>query len=118
MVSAFGKQMRILRINLGITMRDMAKALGVSSAFISSLELNKKKVPESFVKKLQTVYDLSDEIYDELVNAADMANGEIKIFLGGYNEIDQKNFLKLARGYNTLTPENKEALMALINNEE
>ena len=117
MVSAFGKYMRNLRTNRDITMRDMARDLGVSSAFISSIELSKKKIPGDFIDKLKEAYDLPEKVCEELQDAADMAKGEILVRLGGVNENDQRNIIRFARRYSNLSPENKKTVMKLINEE-
>ena len=59
MLTSIGKFLRKLRMSNGEILRDMAEALEVSSAFLSAVENGKKKMPEGWRKKLQTIYSLS-----------------------------------------------------------
>jgi transcriptional regulator with XRE-family HTH domain len=51
-LTPFGKAVRKIRIDRGETLGDMADALGVSAAFLSSIETGKKNVPGELLEKL------------------------------------------------------------------
>ena len=59
----FGEFFRILRIKNHEVLADAKEFLGVSSAFISSVECGKKGVPEDWVEKIICHYNLSQEDY-------------------------------------------------------
>lgn len=44
MLSELGKALRVIRINRGLLLKDMACIIGVSSSYISSIE-NRKRRP-------------------------------------------------------------------------
>ena len=50
MLTSIGRFLRKLRIENGEILKDMAEALGVSSAFLSAVENGKKKMPESWIE--------------------------------------------------------------------
>ena len=50
-VTEYGKIVRKARIDADLTMLDMAEDLGVSSAYLSALEVGRKRVPENFLGK-------------------------------------------------------------------
>jgi transcriptional regulator with XRE-family HTH domain len=58
-LTRFGKSARKHRIDLGITLRDMADALGVSAAMLSAVENGAKPVPTGWF----------DRLPDELIRA-------------------------------------------------
>ena len=55
MLPSIGRFLRKLRIDNGEILKDMAEALGVSSAFLSAVENGKKKMPEGWIEKLKTM---------------------------------------------------------------
>jgi len=48
-LTAFGKEVRKLRIDKEVSLMEMADALGVSVAFLSALETGRKNPPQDFV---------------------------------------------------------------------
>lgn len=59
----FGKLLREFRIQKSMLLYDMAKTIGVSSAFLSKCENGKVKIPEEWVEKLPELYsDLDKEL--------------------------------------------------------
>ncbi|MBX4335797.1 helix-turn-helix domain-containing protein [Bartonella raoultii] len=61
MVTPFGKTLRKLRIDYSERLLDMAKKLGVSVAFLSSVEIGKKSVPIGMEEKIIELYSLDQE---------------------------------------------------------
>lgn len=69
MVTQLGKILRIVRINTGDSMRDMAKKLDLSVSYLSAIENGKRNVPEDFEFKILNSYDLSSEDKESLSRA-------------------------------------------------
>ncbi|WP_273758040.1 helix-turn-helix domain-containing protein [Bartonella sp. AU55XJBT] len=61
MVTSFGKILRKLRIDHSKRLLDMAKTLGISVAFLSSVEIGKKSVPVGVEEKIIELYGLDQE---------------------------------------------------------
>ena len=61
MLTSIGRFLRKLRIDNGEILKDMAEALGVSSAFLSAVENGKKKMPEGWIEKLKSIYSFTAE---------------------------------------------------------
>ena len=59
--TAFGKEMRKLRIDREETMKDTSRILGITQAYISHLENGKCQVPDGFEEKVISLYNLSGE---------------------------------------------------------
>ena len=78
MLSMFGKALRRYRIDNDLLLKDMADTLEISVAFLSSVEVGKKKVPAALISKLTAAYNLDKETLDNLKEAAAIANDEIK----------------------------------------
>lgn len=80
-VTEYGKIVRKARIDADLTMLDMARALGVSSAYLSALEVGKKRISDNF---LTTVIDYLKEKLpkfdaQELKDAAAISNNSLPL---------------------------------------
>src|SRR5471030_1961778 len=52
MTTQFGKELKKLRIDLGITLMEMAQKINVSSAFLSAIETGRKRIPDGTLNVL------------------------------------------------------------------
>ena len=69
-ITEFGKFIRKFRLDHDERLFDMAQKLQVSSAFLSSVETGKKSIPQKMLDKIKTVYNMSDECFQQLIDAA------------------------------------------------
>ena len=110
----FGKALRKLRIDHGEILADMASKLEVSSAYLSSIELGKKNVPESLIDKLLETYSLSEDQKNEFRRDAELSVNQVKLNLVGTNDLQRDVVLAFARNYKDKTPEELEKLKQLF----
>ena len=82
MLTEFGRCNRKIRIDHGAILADMAKALNVTSSYLSAVEHGKRKMPEGWVQLIVKEYKLTDEESKELREAAERSRKEIAIPLG------------------------------------
>jgi len=83
-VTPFGKKLRDLRAERGISQKDMAKAIGVSAAYLSALEHGRRGQPTW--DKLQRIIQYFNIIWDEaeeLQRLAMISDPRITIDTGG-----------------------------------
>jgi transcriptional regulator with XRE-family HTH domain len=83
-MTPFGKRVRDLRAARGVTMAQMAEALGVTAAYLSALEHGKRGRP-TFTLIQGTIHVLGviwDEA-DELVRLADLSHPRVVIDTAG-----------------------------------
>ncbi|WP_351008796.1 helix-turn-helix transcriptional regulator [Shewanella sp. S1-58-MNA-CIBAN-0166] len=112
--TAFGRYLRKLRIDHGMIMKDLATVLGVSSAYLSALELGKKSVAEKNIIQIVEYFQLSDKEFAELRQAATMSQPSIKLDLTG-NTIEQRELaVSFARKYQEISPEEQQRLLKLL----
>jgi len=100
MITNLGKSLRIIRINAGDSMRDMAKKLDLSVSYLSAIENGKRNVPSNFEEKVLAKYNLNKEETKEFKNAVDSSINKIKVDVDHLSE-DKKKIL-LALKNNTL----------------
>ena len=79
MVTQLGKVLRIIRINVGDSMRDMADKLNLSAAYLSAIENGKRNVPEDFEEKVKSVYTLSEKDISTLRDAIADTASKVKV---------------------------------------
>ncbi|MGD1887747.1 MAG: helix-turn-helix domain-containing protein [Cohaesibacteraceae bacterium] len=79
-LTPLGEKLRSLRAERGITQRDMATALGVSSAYLSSMEYGKRGLPNwGFVQRLVGYFNLIWDDADELERLALLSDPRVII---------------------------------------
>ena len=83
-MTPFGKICRKIRIDKGELLRDMANKLGVTPAYLSAVELSKRKVPKDWPQKISVAYYLKTEAAKELKESA--YQNHINVHLQSQNE--------------------------------
>lgn len=115
MISKFGKCIRNIREQENDSLRQMAIKLGISAAFLSAMEVGRKAIPIEYVKKIKSIYNLTDEQEVELENSVYETNKRVPIELEQMNEAQKDVSLMFARKIKTadekLLERLKEALL-------
>ncbi|MDD7289972.1 MAG: helix-turn-helix transcriptional regulator [Clostridiales bacterium] len=114
MLTAFGKELRKLRIEHGEVLRDTASHLGVSASFVSAVESGKKKIPANWIGTLSDVYSLSAEQKNALSKAAQESCADIKINLSEAGPRQRNAALVFARNFDSLSDEAAAQILNLL----
>lgn len=69
-LSPFGKEVRKLRIEHGMLMKDMAEKLALSPSWLSAMETGRKSVPEDTVDSIAILFQLDTDATARLRMAA------------------------------------------------
>ena len=114
-MTPFGERVRQLRRERGLMLKDMAAHLGVSSAYLSALERGERGKPTWTLIQgvLQYFHIIWDEA-DELTRLADLSDPRVKIDTANTDPKATLLANRLAREIRTLTPEELEALLAVL----
>lgn len=75
----FGKAIRTARIETDATLSQMAQAIGATPAFLSAIETGRKKVPLTWIEKIDTFFKLKGKVIPNLQELATVANGEVSV---------------------------------------
>lgn len=81
MLTPFGKELRRLRIDRSMLMKQMAEGLNVSPSFISAIEAGRKSIPSGFVDRVAAFLDLTSRDSERLENIARNSATEFKFTL-------------------------------------
>ncbi len=83
-MTPFGAKIRELRKKRGITQKEMADALAVSSAYLSALEHGKRGLPTWFmVQRIITFFNVIWDEAEELQRLAEVSDPKISIDTSG-----------------------------------
>ncbi|MEO6396316.1 MAG: helix-turn-helix transcriptional regulator [Devosia sp.] len=110
-MTPLGLKMRQLREARGVTLKQMAAALHVSSAYLSALEHGKRGKPTWIL--LQRIIHYFNVIWDEaeeLQRLAELSDPKITIDTAGLAPEATELANRLARDINRLSPEDLAAL--------
>lgn len=114
MLTSVGRFLRKLRIDEGEILRDMARKLGVSPAFLSAVENGKKKVPEAWLPKLKELYSLSSEQIAELKDAIVESSDTIELNIRNASTENRQLAVSFARQFDTLDEETTKKLFNIL----
>lgn len=112
-MTPLGAKMRELREARKVTLKQMAKGIGVSSAYLSALEHGKRGKPTWIL--LQRIIHYFNVIWDEaeeLQRLAEMSDPRVTIDTGGLPPEATELANRLARDIGRLAPEDLAALQA------
>lgn len=85
-MTPFGERMRRLRAERNITLKEMADAIGVSSAYLSALEHGKRGRPGwHLIQRILTYFNIIWDDADEVVRLARISHPRITIDTSGLN---------------------------------
>jgi len=118
MLTEFGKEIRKLRIDLGITLFDMARVTGVSSAFLSAMENGKKPVPDGYVETLANEYEAIRNAKTKFLRLADMTKKEVRINLTESNQAANELATAFARNFSELSDDQVTRIKSILNKKE
>lgn len=114
MLTEFGKILRKIRIDNQELLKDMAKKLGVSSAYLSAVETGKRKVPNGWVAKVANLYALDGKSKDELELACERSAQEVKISLAKATGLQREAALSFAKALEGLDDQKLRKIMEVV----
>jgi transcriptional regulator with XRE-family HTH domain len=114
-VTPFGRRVRELREQRGITLADMAGVLGVTPAYLSALEHGKRGRPtftliQGVIHVLGVIWDEADE----LVRLADLSHPRVTVDTAGLDPEATLLANRLAREIGQLDPEDLTRLCTVL----
>ena len=110
-MTPLGQRIRAMREERGISLKDMAKALNVSSAYLSALEHGRRGRPTGFL--LHRIIAFFNVIWDEaeeLQRLAELSDPKITIDTGGMAPEATELTNRLARDIAKLDPDDLKFL--------
>jgi transcriptional regulator with XRE-family HTH domain len=114
-MTPFGDRMRKLRTERGITLKEMAEALGVSSAYLSALEHGKRGRPGwHLIQRILAYFNIIWDEADEVVRLARISHPRITIDTSGLNPKATELANRLADEVGKLDATTLDELLAIL----
>lgn len=116
-MTEFGIFNRILRVKREIKLKDMAKALGISTAYLSAFEVGRRPVKQNVVQNIISAYQLDEEETDEIWKA--YYNSQFDIRFNIYKASNKKAILirLLDKEFENIDDEIAEKIIAILKQE-
>lgn len=116
MITAFGKHVRKARIDLGMHQKDMAAELGVSAAYLSSLETGRKTITTKVISNVSTFlgYQPGSAEHNNLRDAAQLSNGIVTIDIRDTSPLHRRVAIKLAMQFSSLTDRDLGKILGIL----
>jgi len=114
MLSRFGKTVRKLRIDKGVTLKSMAETLGKTSAYLSAVETGRKNPPDKLVRDIADFFGLSAAKTEDLIDAAQESRREVSIPMVGFNDAQREVAAAFARQFSALTEDELDQIRGLL----
>lgn len=114
-MTPYGRRVRELRAARGVTLAQMARALGVSPAYLSALEHGKRGQPtftliQGAIHVLGVIWDEADE----LIRLADLSRPRVTVDTSGLEPEATLFANRLAREVQWLGPSDLAALSSIL----
>jgi transcriptional regulator with XRE-family HTH domain len=114
-VTPFGAKIRALRRERGISQKDMARALGVSAAYLSALEHGHRGQPNwAFVQKVIGYFNIIWDEAEELENLVWSSDPRVAIDTAGLPPEATRLANLLSRNIRQMDEATFRALLALV----
>jgi transcriptional regulator with XRE-family HTH domain len=114
-VTPFGQHLRRLRAERGITLKQMAAAVGVSSAYLSALEHGKRGRPSfALVQRLIAHLNVIWDDAEELARLARLSHPRVTIDTTGLSPLATEFANRLALAITRLRERDLERLLAVL----
>jgi transcriptional regulator with XRE-family HTH domain len=114
-MTPFGEKLRQLRQERGITLKDMATAIGVSPAYLSALEHGKRGRPSwHLVQAVITYFNVIWDDAEDLVKLARISHPRITIDTAGLNPKATELANRLSQTISKLDDAKISNLMAVL----
>lgn len=114
-MTPFGERMRVLRVQKGVSQKEMAAALGVSPAYLSALEHGRRGMPSwPLIQKIVGYFNVIWDDAEELERLAALSHPRVTVDTAGLSPRATLLANRLAERIGGLSEAGIDALLALL----
>ena len=118
MLTPFGKTVRKMRIDLGLTLKSMAEAMGMTSSYLSAIETGKRAVTKPVLDSIIGYLNADEKQKEKLISAARDSQQSVEISLSGKNDHAREVAIAFARSFDELNEEDFRNLRQILNRKQ
>jgi transcriptional regulator with XRE-family HTH domain len=115
MLTEFGQYLRKLRIDCGDLLKDIANKLGVTSSYLSAVEIGKRNIPDGWVEKISHLYGLDMLEQEALQVVATNSARAVTMDLSNMAPKRRETALLFARKFDAVDDSAIESIRKLLN---
>lgn len=115
-LSLFLKYLRLKNKNERLS--DMAKKLGISASYLSTIETGKRKLNDKLLDKIIRTYGLSKIDAEKLRELRNLAAQEVNVSLDDMDAEKQESLVKFLSNIKTLSSDDFRKINYLLNKQE
>jgi len=114
-MTPFGARLRALRAERGVTLKQLAGALQVSTAYLSALEHGRRGAPSAgLVHQVNEFFGLIWDDAEELARLARLSNPRVSVNTAGLSPEQTALANRLSQTIHRLSPETVAAMHAIL----
>jgi transcriptional regulator with XRE-family HTH domain len=114
MTTPLGKELKKLRIDLGLTLMGLSDLVDLSPAFLSAIETGRKRVPDNFLNTLAAKIPAVAEDRAKFEVLINQARREVRMPIENATYQDAMLATEFARRFSNLSPEDKSRLSSIL----
>lgn len=118
MITPFGKELRKIRIDRSLSLRDMAEALDVSSAYLSAVENGKRPITDKTFNAILAYLNTDEATVSALKKARELSARTVTLSLEAANDTAKETLLAFARNFNSLSNEEIARIQQILSSKE
>lgn len=118
MLTTLGRELRILRMDNQELLKDMAKRLNVTPAYLSSIENGKRTPPKGMVEQIISIYSCPDALSNKLRDAYYDTVKEVNLNISNVSTGQKELGLVFARKFDQLTDKQISSIMGILNKDK
>ncbi|MCL2665187.1 MAG: helix-turn-helix domain-containing protein [Defluviitaleaceae bacterium] len=114
MLTEFGKTLRKMRIDCGEIIKNMANKLGCTASYLSAVETGKRSIPDGWVDKIISIYNLDCDTGDKLRASAMAEAKTLKIDINNLFGSKREAAILFAREFSDVDDSIAEKIRELL----
>ncbi len=114
MLTEFGKILRKMRIDCAEIIKNMADKLGCTASYLSAVETGKRPIPDEWVEKIVSLYNLDNDTAQELRTAAMAEAKNVKIDINNLFGSKRETAILFAREFSNIDETTSEKIRELL----
>ncbi len=114
MITEYGKQLRKIRVDNEEVLKDMAERMGVTSAYVSAIEIGKRPIPENFTNLIIQKYGLNEVQSEALRVAEERSLTVLKLEMKDSSSVKRQTAAVFAREFENLNEDTANKILKIL----
>jgi len=117
-MTTLGTLLKMIRIQNGEVLKNMAENLGVTASYLSAVENGKRDMPKDWTQRIGRLYELDEKTLKNIEEAAENLRKSLKLSLEGASEAKKGAALVFARAFENMDDKTAENIKRILNGGE